>query len=71
MRTRKSSLLLCIPLIAVLATGCSDQTPSSPDAKANQKAVNVPPAPPVKGGAKAPKKPKELSKLTGPSQLVD
>jgi len=69
MRNRKSSLFLCIPLIAVLATGCSDKaTPSDPNAKANQKLVAEPPPP---KGTKAPKKPKELSKLTGPSQLVD
>jgi hypothetical protein len=73
MRTRKSSLLLCIPLIAVLAPGCSDQgAPSSPDAKADQKAIEAPPAPPVKGTAKTPaKKPKDLKAFTGPARVAD
>jgi len=69
MRDRTSSLLLSIPLIAVLATGCSEQaTPSSPDAKANQPVVSQPQ--PTKG-KKAAKRPKVIGELTGPSQLVD
>jgi hypothetical protein len=69
MRNRKFPLLLCIPFVAVFVTGCADQgAPSDPGAKANQKAVVEPP--PVKG-TKAAKKPKELNKLTAPTQLVE
>ncbi len=64
-------LARCIPIVALIAAGCSDQpTPSSPDAKANQPQVAGPA--PVKGKAASKvKRPKVLSELTGPSQLVD
>jgi hypothetical protein len=69
MRNRKSSLLLFISLIAVLATGCSDQpTPSAPDADANQKvAVEAPTA----KGKTPPKKPKDFRKFVGPGKVTD
>jgi len=72
MKNRKLLLLLCIPLIAVLVTGCSDSgSASDPNARANQKVASAPPL--VKGAKlpKTPKKPKEIGNMTGPSQLVD
>jgi hypothetical protein len=69
MRDRKFPLFLCLPLIAVLTIGCTgDSSPSDPSAKANQKAE---PAKILPKGVKAPKKPKELKNMTGPSQLVE
>jgi len=70
MRNRTRSLSLCIPLIAALGAGCSGEPArSSPDVRANQPAVAQPP--PTKGAANAPKKPKIIGNMTGPSQLVE
>jgi hypothetical protein len=68
MRNRRSSLLLFIPLVAALATGCSDSgPPSNPEVKTDQKAVDAPPPPKVTG--KAVKKPKVIGKMVGPSRI--
>jgi len=68
MRNRRSSLLLFIPLVAVLATGCSDSAPpSNPEPKVDQKAPDAPP--PSKVSGKAAKKPKVIGKMVGPSHV--
>jgi hypothetical protein len=61
-----------IPILALIAGGCTEQPqPSSPDAKANQPALNQPPAAQEKADAATVKKPKVIGKMTGPTQLVD
>jgi hypothetical protein len=71
MRNRTWSLAKWIPIIALMAAGCTDQPqPSSPDAKANRPSLNQPPVPKDKTAAKV-KKPKVIGNMTGPTQLVD
>jgi hypothetical protein len=66
MRTR-TPFVLCIPLIAVIATGCSDKPPGPPTPPITGKAVV---GASKRGGAKTPKKPKIINQ-TGPTDMVD
>jgi len=71
MRNRTWLLPRWIAIIAVVAAGCTEQSPpSSPDAKANRPSLNQPPVPKDKTAAKV-KKPKVIGNMTGPTQLVD
>jgi hypothetical protein len=65
----RTSFLLYIPLVTVLATGCTDQSPA-PGEPATTTAVAS--QTPTKGKLKAAKrKPKDPKSLTGPTDVVD
>lgn len=70
MRTRISSLFLYLPLVAVLVTGCSDQSSPTPAPAKAPVAAGTPTK--SDAGAKTSKRaPKNPSALTGPTDLVD
>jgi hypothetical protein len=71
MTIRTWSLPRWIPIMALIAAGCTEQAqPSSPAAKANLPALNQPRAKVEPSAAKV-KKPKVIREMTGPTQLVD
>jgi len=63
------SFLLCIPLVAVLVTGCSEESSAPQPAKST--AVGGPqPAPGAGGGKAAKRKPKDPTSFKGPEGVV-
>ena len=68
MRFRKS-FLLYIPLVTVLATGCTEQSPApAAPAKTTPVVSETPPTGKSKGAKRKPKDPKAL---TGPTDVVE
>ncbi len=68
MRLRISALLL-LSVFVIPVLGCSSETPATPT---QEKTSTVVPGPVAKQpGGKAPRKPKDLSKLKGPVELTE
>jgi hypothetical protein len=61
-------LLFSLPLLGILVTGCSPSNQGTTAPKATPNLAETPSS--KKPDAKTPKKPKDLSNLTGPTQLV-
>ncbi len=68
MRLRIKALRL-LPAVAFLVAGCSSDAPSP--SETNQPVTSKPEKTTSKPGGKTPKKPKELRKLTGPTDLTE
>jgi hypothetical protein len=64
----RASVLLYIPLVTVLVTGCTDQAPAPAPEPAKSTAVTS--EPPTQDSSKVVRKKKDPKALTGPTEVV-